>query len=66
MEITLNGKRHPLARPMNVSELVESLGFAGKRIAVERNAEIVPRSQQAITPLHPGDRVEIVVAVGGG
>ena len=66
MEITLNGKRHPLAGPMNVSELVESLGFAGKRIAVERNAEIVPRSQHASTPLEPGDRVEIVVAVGGG
>ena len=66
MEITLNGKPHPLAQPMNVSELLESLGFAGKRIAVERNAEIVPRSQHASTPLEPGDRVEIVVAVGGG
>ena len=66
MEITLNGKSHPLPRPMNVLELVESLGFAGKRIAVERNAEIVPRSQHASTPLRSGDQVEIVVAVGGG
>ena len=66
MEITLNGKPHPLSRPMNVSELVESLGFAGKRIAVERNAEIVPRSQHASTALQAGDQVEIVVAVGGG
>jgi sulfur carrier protein len=66
MEIILNGKPHPVARPMSISELVASLGFAGKRIAVERNAEIVPRSQHATTPLAPGDQVEIVVAVGGG
>ncbi len=66
MEITLNGKPHPLTRPMSVSELVEALGFAGKRIAVERNAEIVPRSQHASTALQAGDQVEIVVAVGGG
>jgi sulfur carrier protein len=66
MEITLNGKPHPLPGPMNVSELVASLGFAGKRIAVERNAEIVPRSRHVSTPLVPGDQIEIVVAVGGG
>jgi sulfur carrier protein len=66
MEIILNGKPHPLSRTMSVSELVESLGFAGKRIAVERNAAIVPRSLHASTPLAPGDQVEIVVAVGGG
>ena len=46
--------------------LVESLGFAGKRIAVERNGEIVPRSAYAQTMIVPGDRLEIVVAVGGG
>lgn len=51
---------------MNVAELVDALGFAGKRVAVERNAEIVPRSQHASTALAQGDRVEIVVAVGGG
>lgn len=51
---------------MSISELVASLGFAGKRIAVERNTEIVPRSRHANTPLAAGDRVEIVVAVGGG
>jgi sulfur carrier protein len=66
MEIVLNGKPHPLSKPMNVAELVESLGFAGKRIAVERNTEIVPRSRHGSTSLEPGDRVEIVVAVGGG
>ena len=66
MEIVLNGKVHPLERAMNVSELIDALGFTGKRVAVERNAEIVPRSQHASTALAAGDRVEIVVAVGGG
>jgi sulfur carrier protein len=66
MEIILNGKAHPISREMTIQELVEGLGFTGKRIAVERNAEIVPRSRHATTPLAPGDRIEIVVAVGGG
>ena len=66
MDIVLNGRQHPLERPMSVAELIHTLGFAGKRVAVERNAEIVPRSQHACTALAEGDRVEIVVAVGGG
>ena len=66
MEITLNGKPHALPRSMSVRDLLDSLGFTGKRIAVERNAEIVPRSSHASTSLAPGDRIEIVVAVGGG
>ncbi len=66
MHIVLNGNHHPLERQMNVAELIDALGFAGKRVAVERNAEIVPRSQHASTALAQGDRVEIVVAVGGG
>jgi len=66
MEIVLNGKPHLLGRPMSLAELVQSLGFAGKRVAIERNAEIVPRTRHASTPLADGDRVEIVVAVGGG
>jgi thiamine biosynthesis protein ThiS len=40
--------------------------YAGKRVAVERNGEIVPKSKHAATPLAEGDQVEIVVAVGGG
>ena len=66
MEIILNGKPHPLPQPMSISQLVDSLGFTGKRIAVERNAEIVPRSRHASTSLAAGDQVEIVVAVVGG
>jgi sulfur carrier protein len=45
---------------------VHSLGLQGKRIAVERNGEIVPRSRYPDTPLTHGDRLEIVGAVGGG
>lgn len=66
MEIILNGSPYPVALPMTIAELVEALGFTGKRIAVERNAEIVPRSRHASTALAAGDQVEIVVAVGGG
>ena len=64
--ITLNGETHRLAAATTVSALLESLGHAGKRVAVERNGEIVPKSQHSTTPLNEGDRIEIVVAVGGG
>ena len=66
MEILLNGERRHFPSPMTVATLVEALGYAGKRIAVERNGEIVPRSQHAEVSLVDGDRLEIVVAVGGG
>jgi sulfur carrier protein len=66
MQITVNGKAHSLDERATVAELVAVLGHAGKRIAVERNGEIVPRSRHASTELAPDDRVEIVVAVGGG
>ena len=66
MEILLNGERRQFSSPMTVAALVEALGYAGKRIAVERNGEIVPRSQHAEVSLADGDRLEIVVAVGGG
>ncbi len=45
---------------------MESLGYVGKRVAVERNGEIVPKSQHAETILKQNDKLEIVVAVGGG
>lgn len=64
--ITLNGVPRPLSAAQTVGELIVELGYAGKRIAVERNGEIVPKSQHASTTLTDGDRLEIVVAVGGG
>ena len=55
-----------MAPGANVASLLEALEITGKRVAVERNGEIVPRSQFGITLLEQGDQLEIVVAVGGG
>jgi sulfur carrier protein len=65
--LTLNGQERvfPDAR-LSLATLLERLGHAGKRIAVERNGQVVPRSRHAETWLESGDRLEIVVAVGGG
>ncbi|HYH40912.1 MAG TPA: sulfur carrier protein ThiS [Burkholderiales bacterium] len=64
--VTINGEPKAFERALHFGELVEHLGLAGKRIAVERNGEIVPRSQFPTRELADGDRLEIVVAVGGG
>lgn len=64
--VTINGERRTFERAMPYAELVETLGLAGKRIAVERNGEIVPRSAYPQRAIADGDRLEIVVAVGGG
>lgn len=67
MQIVLNGQPRELeADGASVASLVLELGLEGKRIAVERNGEIVPRSRYALTALEVGDRLEIVGAVGGG
>ena len=66
MNILLNGAVHQLQSPGSIADLIEHLGYAGKRIAVERNGDIVPRSRYADTSLAEGDQIEIVVAVGGG
>ncbi len=64
--ITVNGAPRRLDSPILVSQLLDLLELTGKRLAVERNGEIVPRSQHALTQLADGDALEIVVAVGGG
>lgn len=66
MNITLNGENRQIDAGLTVAGLIEQLGYQGKRIAVERNGEIVPRSAHATTQLADGDHLEIVVAVGGG
>lgn len=66
MNITLNGENRLIDTGLTILGLIELLGYQGKRIAVERNGEIVPRSAHAETPLADGDTLEIVVAVGGG
>jgi sulfur carrier protein len=66
MDIEVNGEPLPLPAPMTVAALLAERGLAGKRVAVEKNGEIVPRSRHAETLLTAGDHIEIVVAVGGG
>ena len=67
IQVTVNGKAHRFERPVEVSALLSTLELAGKKVAVERNGEIVPRSaHRRARVLADGDRLEIVVAVGGG
>lgn len=66
MNIVLNGQTRSLPDTHTVADLIRDLGYENKRIAVERNGDIVPRSQHGATPLADGDQLEIVVAVGGG
>jgi len=66
LDITINGEPRQFAAGQTVASVVEALALTGKRIAVELNGEIVPKSRHAATTLDPGDRLEIVVAVGGG
>jgi len=66
IELVINGEPRSFHAPLTLAQLIELQNLAGKRIAIEKNGEIVPRSQHASTPLASGDRLEIVVAVGGG
>ncbi|QSI77189.1 sulfur carrier protein ThiS [Niveibacterium microcysteis] len=66
IEIVLNGAPQSLPANTTVAQLLERLGYAGKRLAVECNGEIVPKGRHAELALAAGDRLEIVVAVGGG
>jgi sulfur carrier protein len=66
MNILLNGESRPLSSGTQLAQLVNELGLEGKRLAVEINREIIPRSQYANTELKNGDTIEIVHAIGGG
>ena len=59
-------RSHDLPDGLTVADLLVRLDLAGKRVAVELNLDIVPRSQHASTRLQDGDRVEVVHAIGGG
>ncbi len=64
--LVINGETEALHAPLTVADLLAVKGLAGKRLAVECNGDIVPRGRHEATELHEGDRLEIVVAVGGG
>jgi sulfur carrier protein len=66
IELSVNGEARRFDDVADLAQLLERLDLAGKKVAIEMNGEIVPRSGYAETPLVDGDRLEIVVAVGGG
>ncbi len=64
--LSVNGQSRAIDPGASLAALLEDLSLSGKRVAVEKNGEIVPRSRYPDTPLAEGDQLEIVVAVGGG
>lgn len=66
MQILVNGEPRSVAPGLTAAQLVELLELGGRRLAMEVNREILPRSQYAAHQLRDGDRIEIVQAIGGG
>jgi sulfur carrier protein len=66
VRVTLNGAAREFPAALTFSQLLGELSLQGKRLAIERNGEIVPRSTFEATRLADGDRIEVVIAVGGG
>jgi sulfur carrier protein len=66
LTLRINGDVKHFPPPLTIQKLVAELGFEGKRVAIERNGEIIPRSRYPEVQLADGDALEVVVAVGGG
>lgn len=66
MNISINGEAREFEAPLSLLDLIDLLELKGKRIAIEQNGEIVPKSLHGATFLSEGDVLEMVVAVGGG
>ncbi|HYW76064.1 MAG TPA: sulfur carrier protein ThiS [Gammaproteobacteria bacterium] len=66
MEILLNGASRELAPDLTLTELLDVLELAGRRVAIELNGQVVPASEHAQRKLSQGDRVELISAIGGG
>ena len=66
MNLLINGRARAFEGPQTVATVLEAEGQGERRVAVEVNREIVPRSRHATHALHDGDRVEIIHAIGGG
>jgi len=66
MEVFINGETRTVAHGTTIAALIVELGLGDRRVAVERNREVVPRAQHGSTVLEAGDRVELVTFVGGG
>jgi sulfur carrier protein len=66
VKVVVNGAPREFPAPLTFTQLLDELDLAGRRLAVERNGEIVPRSRFGESRLADGDRIEVVIAVGGG
>jgi sulfur carrier protein len=66
VDIVLNGEPRAVRAELSLAALLDELGLAGKRLAVEVNCDIVPRGEHTTRVLRDGDRVEIIHAIGGG
>lgn len=66
MKIVLNGEERILETPSTVAELLSNIGYANRKVAVEVNRKIIPRGRHAEHRLRDDDRVEVVLAIGGG
>ena len=66
IDVVINGQGRAIAAGTTIATLIEELGLGDRKVAVERNREVVPRAQHASTILDAGDRVELVTFVGGG
>ena len=66
VRVVLNGAPREFPAPLTFAQLIDELALAGRRLAVERNGEIVPRSRFDEARVADGDRIEVVMAVGGG
>jgi thiazole synthase len=66
VEVTINGEVRQLAQAMSVADLLRQLGYDERRVAVERNRRVVPRSEHGHEQIDAGDAIEIVTLVGGG
>jgi thiamine biosynthesis protein ThiS len=66
MRLLLNGEERDVAEVVTIADLVAALGLDARKVAVERNLEIAPRSTYGETALVEGDRIEIVTFIGGG
>ncbi len=66
LSLQINGKPQQIPPGSNVENLISTLQLEGRRFAIELNGEIVPKSRHAATHLNDGDKLEVVIAVGGG
>jgi sulfur carrier protein len=66
MTILINGKSQEIADDQTIADLLDSLGYSEKKVAVARNQAFVPKSKHATTSIEPGDDIEIVAPMPGG